>query len=37
VKPNATLTYFLKRMPYKRAKDLDRLVTALRQAGIPEN
>lgn len=35
-KPNATVSYFAGRMPYRRQEDLDRLVAGLHQAGLPE-
>jgi adenylate cyclase len=35
-KPNATLSYFRGRLPYRRQEDLDRLIAGLQKAGVPE-
>jgi adenylate cyclase len=35
-KPNATVSYFRERLPYRRQEDLNRLVAGLQKAGVPE-
>jgi len=34
--PNATVSYFTNRMPYRRPEDLDRLLSGLRKAGVAD-
>jgi adenylate cyclase len=36
-KPNATLSYFRRRLPYRRQEDLNRLVAGLQKASVPED